>query len=43
MFEKELKQVNELAKEIRKLNEHLSDIKKMVAPYLGWRIKNEKE
>jgi len=31
--------MGELLEEIKQLNEHLADIKKMAASYLGWKIK----
>lgn len=34
--------IQELIDELKKLNEHLKDIKIMIAPVLGYKIKNEK-
>jgi hypothetical protein len=33
-----LTQIEDLRREIAVLNEHLTDLKKMVAPLLGWRV-----
>ena len=46
MFEelaKILPMAEELVKELKILNENLFDLKTMIAPYLGWRIVDDKE
>lgn len=42
-LEKVLSVLEALTKELRMLNENLLDLKTMIAPYLGWRVVNDKE
>ncbi len=44
LIDKETKAIlKEFIKEMGILNEHLSDIKTMIAPILGWRVKQKGE
>ena len=42
-LEKILPMAEELIKELKLLNENLSDFKEMIAPYLGWKVIKNKE
>ena len=35
--------LRDFTKELKVLNENLSDLKEMIAPYLGFRVKEKKE
>jgi len=41
-LERVLPVLEALTKELKVLNEHLFDLKKMIAPYLGWKIIDDK-
>jgi len=42
-LEKILPAIEILTEELKLLNGHLLDLKKMIAPYLGWRVVEEEE
>ena len=42
-LEKALVMLEALIKELRVLNENLSQFKEMIAPYVGWRVVNDKK
>ena len=42
-LEKAVSLLEVLIKELKILNEHLGDLKEMIAPYLGFRVVKDKE